>query len=483
MKLRPTAAALMLALAPMTGSLMAPAASAAPAAAQPAIANISVNSDAGLSPGATIRLQLATAPNAGQATVTLGDSGVVVTMSQKGAGNFTGSHVVRRNDRIDPAQLMTARVVVDGRTVSRQFHYPPSFQALAMGATTAPASVQAQAPAPAQVQVQPPLAPQPQVQAQAPVPPPVQVQTSPGPRMVIERFFIRSSGPVEAGRELRFRLLASPGGDAWLDIPGVIQGVDLRETRPGEYEGAYTVRQRDNPDAFRTAVASLRRGDDRVTAQLQFNLPPQITDLQPANGDRIVGRGRTHIGARITDEGGGVDPSRVRLRLNGRDVTGEARITPDEVHLRADLDPGRYAVELTARDTAGNMTTKTWMFEVVPERQAARVGGDLPLQLTSHRNETPVDADGNLLIQGRTVPHATVRVQVEQTSVVGRRAGVSRDVFDETIQADRNGLFSAAVPPRGRAGTLPGTRFEVRVTASSGNQAAEERITLIQRDG
>jgi hypothetical protein len=75
-----------------------------------------------------------------------------------------------------------------------------------------------------------------------------------------------------------------------------------------------------------------------------------------------------------------------------------------------------------------------------------------------------------------------VRVQVEQTSVVGRRAGVPRDVFDETVRADRNGVFSAAVPPRGRAGTLPGTRFEVRVTASSGSQASEERITLIQRD-
>jgi hypothetical protein len=57
------------------------------------------------------------------------------------------------------------------------------------------------------------------------------------------------------------------------------------------------------------------------------------------------------------------------------------------------------------------------------------------------------------------------------------------DVFDETVQADRNGVFSAAVQPRGRAGTLPGTRFEVRVTASSGNQAAEERITLVQREG
>lgn len=451
--LRPTAAALMLALAPMAGSLLAPAATAAPAAAKPAIANISVNSDAGVSPGATIRLQLSAAPDASRANVTLGDSGIVVNLRHQGEGNYTGNYVVRRGDRIDPTQLMTARVAIGDRTLTRQFHYPPSFQALAAGAP-------------------PPQAPV-QVQARAP-----------GPRMAIERFFIRSSGPVEAGRELRFRLVGAPGGDARMDIPGVVQGVDLRETRPGEYEGTYTVRRRDDPEAFRTAVATLERGDDRVTARLQFNQPPQITDLLPANGDRVTARGRTHIAARITDEGGAVDPSRVRLRLNGRDVTADARITPDEVHFRADLDPGRYAVELTARDNGGNMTTKTWTFDVVPDRQAAGPGGgDLPLQLTSHRNEAPVDADGNLLIQGRTVPHATVRVRVEQTSVAGRRAGVPMDVFDETVQADRNGVFSAAVQPRGRAGTLPGTRFEVRVTASSGNQAAEERITLVQREG
>ena len=454
--LRPTAAALMLALAPLGGSLLALPAAAAPAAAQPAIANISINSDAGVSPGATIRLQLTAAANASRASVTLGDSGIVVPLTQQGAGNYAGSHVVRRSDRIDPTQLMTARITVGERTVARQFHYPPSFQALAMGA--APQAAQA----PVQVQAPP----------QAPV-----------ARMAIERFFIRSTGPVEPGRELRFRLVGAPGGDAWMDIPGVIQGVDLRETRPGEYEGVYTVRQRDNPDAFRTAVATLQRGADRISARLQFNMPPQITDLLPAHGDRVTARGRTHIAARITDDGGQVDPSRIRMRLNGHDVTANARITPDEVHYRADLEPGRYAVELTARDTTGNMTSKTRTFDVLPERHGAGPGAGLPLQLTSHRNEMVVDADGNILIQGRTVPNATVRVQVEQVAVAGRRAGVPRDLFDETVQADRNGVFSAAVQPRGRAGTLPGTRFEVRVTASSGSQAAEERITLVQRDG
>src|SRR5688572_5148891 len=170
--LRPTAAALMLALAPLGGSLLPASATGAPAAAQPAIANISINSDAGVSPGATIRLQLTAVANAARASVTLGDSGIVVPLKQQGAGNYTGSHVVRRADRIDPTQLMTARITVGERTVTRQFHYPPSFQALAMGAAPSAAPTAPPAPAPAPVQVQaPPPAPAPaQVIAQAPGP-------------------------------------------------------------------------------------------------------------------------------------------------------------------------------------------------------------------------------------------------------------------------------------------------------------------------
>ena len=144
---------------------------------------------------------------------------------------------------------------------------------------------------------------------------------------------------VQRQAQLRFRLVGAPGGDASMDIPGVIQGVDLRETRPGEYEGTYTVRQRDNPDAFRTAVATLRRGDDRVSARLEFNLPPQITELLPAHGDRVTARGRTHIAARITDDGGGIDPSRVRLRVNGRDVTASRTVAPADVEAATGLWP------------------------------------------------------------------------------------------------------------------------------------------------
>jgi hypothetical protein len=360
-KLRTHVAALML-LAPVAATFVALPAAAQQRAvvAQPSITNMALNADAGLSPGSTLRVQLYATPNARRATLALGDSGVIVPLKQRNAGNYTGSYVVRRKDHIDPTQLMTARVTFGDRTYSRQFNFPPGFQALSMGAGPAPAVAVAVAPS-------------------------------------IDRLVMRPMGRIEPGRELRFRLTGAAGGDAWLDIPGVISGVDLAETRPGVYEGTYTVRRRDDLDAFRSAVATLRNGNQRATTKLDLNWrdqevgrderAPQVTDLFPGNGDRITDRGRTRIGARLSDEGTGIDPANVRMRVNGRDVTTEARVTPEEITYRGDLGPGHYTVEVSARDQAGNTTTKAWSFDVASgDRVGAVAPGALPLQVTSHRD-------------------------------------------------------------------------------------------------
>ncbi|MBC5781832.1 hypothetical protein H8N03_02685 [Ramlibacter sp. USB13] len=357
-----TVAALML-LAPAAATFVAqPVHAQARTATAPRITNMALNSDSGLSPGATLRVQVYATPKAKRASLTLGDSGITVPLREATRGNYTGTYVVRRSDRIDPTQLMTARVTFGERSYSRQFNFPPGFQALAMG-----------------------NAPQ---QAQ------------------IERFVMRPIPRLEPGRELHFRLNGVPGGDAWLDIPGVINGVDLAESRPGVYEGSYTIRRRDDPDAFRSAVATLRKGQQRDTARLDLNV--RDDDFRDRDRDR------------------------------------------------ADRD----------RD----------------QRDARRDGdGRFPLSITSHQNNAVVDANGNLAIQGRTAPHANVRVQVDSVASVGGLLGVTQPVADQTVQADRNGNFNVLVTPRGLP--IPGTRYDVRLTATNGNQTAEERITLIQRQG
>ena len=199
----------------------------------------------------------------------------------------------------------------------------------------------------------------------------------------IERFVLRM--PDHAGGELRYRLVGVPGGRAWIDIPGFASGLPMVETRPGVYEASYVLRRRDSPDAFQQAVASLQNGRHRVTARVDvrggwdrpgYDRPghdqrgPQITDVTPSHGDRIADQGRTRISARYGDSRSGVDLSSVQLRVDGRDVTRFSRYDEDSIRYREDLAPGRHHAELVVRDRAGNVSRRSWSFDVVdPDRR------------------------------------------------------------------------------------------------------------------
>lgn len=189
---------------------------------------------------------------------------------------------------------------------------------------------------------------------------------------VIERFTVRPQGRLAPGRELRFRLVGAPRADASLDIPGVVRNLDLRETRPGVYEGSYTIKRRDNLAAFDRAVATLRSGNLRATARVDLDgrgradeRAPTVSQVTPGNGERVDERGRTFIRARLDDAGSGVDPRSVRLIVDGLDVTANASVTADEVAYRERLGNGRHRAELVVRDRAGNVNRTAWMFRVV----------------------------------------------------------------------------------------------------------------------
>ncbi|HEX7891558.1 MAG TPA: hypothetical protein VF522_19565 [Ramlibacter sp.] len=186
----------------------------------------------------------------------------------------------------------------------------------------------------------------------------------------IERFTVRPDGKLLPGRQLRFQLVGLAGARASLDIPGVVRNVALRETRPGVYEGRYTIRRRDDLQAFDRAVATLRRGPERFTAQVAFaergdRSAPRISQVTPGNGARVGERGRTFIQARLSDDRSGVDPRSVRLIVDGLDVTADARIRDDEIGYRERLGRGLHHAELVVRDRAGNEARSAWTFAVV----------------------------------------------------------------------------------------------------------------------
>ena len=128
------AAAAALLLLPMA-ALVAPPAQAQQRAvvAQPSVRAVALDSSAGLAPGAVLRVQVQASPGARKPSVALGSSGVRIALREQAPGRYVGTHTIRRGERIDPTQKITARASYGSLTIAQKFSYPASFQALAMG--------------------------------------------------------------------------------------------------------------------------------------------------------------------------------------------------------------------------------------------------------------------------------------------------------------------------------------------------------------
>jgi hypothetical protein len=200
---------------------------------------------------------------------------------------------------------------------------------------------------------------------------------------VIERVVVRG-GSFQTGSDVHFRLVGTPGGRAWVQVPGLIPGLAMEETRPGVYEAHWTIRAHDYPAAFSRTVGVLQFGNERSTAQAEVHglgdgrrwaqrrddIAPQISDLTPSQGDRVSDRGLTRITARVSDEGSGVD--RIALRIDGRDVSNRVGIDGSEVRYVEDLQPGRHTAEIQVSDRAGNVSRRSWSFAVVDRDHRGR---------------------------------------------------------------------------------------------------------------
>jgi hypothetical protein len=338
---------------------------------------------------------------------------------------------------------------------------------------------------------------------------------------------VDSDGGLAPGATLSLRLSATPGA-RWTDVrlgdSGVV--VALREERPGLYVGSYTLRRRDRIDAGDMVRARAAYGDRTYTAS--FGLPPRlqadsrgwrgdrdergwrgergdrderggrdarrdvtgpvVAHVFPADGARLP-ETRARIAAGFGDDSAGVDPSSVRLRVDGRDVTGRARITASEVDYTTDLPRGRHTAELTVRDRAGNSSTRAWTFEVAPNERAERAAPAAPLppvalQLTSPADNAVVDArGGNIVVTGRTAPGATVQVDATAMGELGGGYKINQSIGSNTVRADAQGNFSLTIVPQARPEARD-LRYEVRVKASiNGAQATEQRLMLQQRQG
>ena len=437
----PIAALMLLLPGAFVASALPIAAIAQPVAAE--VRLLTVRSDGDLGPGSRLTFRAVATPRA-QVAVRVRGMRERIPMREVQPGIYIARYTIKRGEAIEADREVRVTVRLGNRTAAADYTL-----AEVMGA--------------------PPVAVTPQ-----PLPPP------PPPPLRIERFGVTPVERLEPGTELRFALEGAPGATVIVDLPGVANDVGLRETRPGHYEGAYTLRRSDNFNVSRPIVATLRLGERVVTANLAVpvvqpqadNRPPQVVNISPRDGDALPG-GPVQISGNFEDRGGsGVDPASVRILISGRNVTPDAQVTPNSFNLRANLPPGRHAVEVTARDRAGNAVRRDWSFEV----SGGVVPVALPLQLMNPGNGATIE--GPTTVNGRTAPFATVHAKVDASLRVQTGFGVDQQVFSQTLQADGNGNFSFTFAPRL---PLPGTRYEVTVTATKAGVTSETRMTLHQR--
>lgn len=442
-QIRNQVAAFFLLLPAVTVLLAVPGAAMAQPA-MPELQSLQVGADEGIGAGAELAFTVEGTPR-GQVSLNIGGVPRTIMLKETERGVYEGSYTIRRKDRIAQNSPIRATLRVRNRNVVANYSFPAGM-------------------------------------AGAPVAAPPPVVLAPPVGLKIDRFAVAPIDKIEPGAELRFTLNGAPGGVAEVDIPGVVNNLPMREVRPGVYEGAYTIRRLDNLSPSRPVVATLRVGDRAVTSTLTQPLiadarPPVIRNLSPRDGESVLRDAFTSVSGTFDDAGGvGVDPKSVRIMLSGRNVTADTQITPQFFTYRADLPVGRYMVDVTAKDVVGNAVRQTWNFEVVTPVSAAPA--TVLLQVTSHANNAVVEGSP-VVVRGRTAPGALVDVKVGAVGTLAGLFGINQDVFSQRIQADTNGNFSFSFAPQF---PLPGTRYEISMTASKdGMTATETRLVLFQK--
>jgi hypothetical protein len=256
-QLRNQVAALFL-LAPAAVTFTALPSTVLAQAATPQVHSFQVASDHGLAPGSRLQFTMQGTPNA-RASVRIRGVGDSIPLAETSRGVYTGRYVITRSDRIDEDSPIRAILRRGNLSVAASYNFPPDMTNVAAA------------------------------------PPP--------PALRIDRFHMATVDRLEPGAELRFTLEGMPGAVASVDLPGIERNVRLRETRPGHYEGSYTIRRTDDLTMRGPVVATLRAGDRVVQSTLAqplvgaapANVPIRI--LSHSNNSQVDG-GSTHVRGR-----------------------------------------------------------------------------------------------------------------------------------------------------------------------------------------
>jgi hypothetical protein len=181
---------------------------------------------------------------------------------------------------------------------------------------------------------------------------------------------IDADHPLRPGDTLNVTLNGTPGGAATFDIGSYVTNIAMSESTHGVYTGSYSLPEGVNFTDV-PIIGELRVGSQdapSVAAAKTLSVssaPPGITDFAPAEG-AVVQTNRPAIYVTFASEAVPVNPSSVNLRVDGRDVTSECVRTADFIQYFPGYSypSGQVRVDVRVADQAGNVTNKSWTFQI-----------------------------------------------------------------------------------------------------------------------
>lgn len=154
---------------------------------------------------------------------------------------------------------------------------------------------------------------------------------------------------------------------------------------------------------------------------------------------------------------GKVDPNRVRVTLDGRDVTVATYVSAHGITYTplSPIPPGQHDVRVQGADQSGATFAQRWRF---------RSGSEAPVVTIANVAPRPGGTVGRTFtVRGRTTPGATVTIQVSQISrrhglgqILGGLFGVRPARAESTVTAGRNGRFVSLIDIKAPKGATLG---------------------------
>lgn len=192
----------------------------------PRIEGFSVDEVRRLTPGTELNFEIMGTPG-GQVTLHIEGAQHMLALAEVGAGQYTGTYTINYRDKIVARSPVTANLRVGNQVESLVLN-----ESLQIGVGYH------------------------------------RNKMASGPQPAIERFSVNPAPELNAGEDLSFSVLGTPGGQLDLTIQGVRGKVLLPEVRSGEYASTYTIRSRDRIQRNSVVTAHLRLGERDTSATL-----------------------------------------------------------------------------------------------------------------------------------------------------------------------------------------------------------------------